>query len=138
MDWRDLPAGPELDILIAERVLGWSNCHIGPTYRKAMGIPPEQLAKQPPDRTINFPCHHYSQAIGCAWEVVEAMEKRGWFVVLSSRITWTSNKLEDWRVEFHLPMWRESSLTRSAESEGLTAPLAICRAALVAMEVAHG
>lgn len=129
-DWRDLPAGPELDALVAERVMGWTNCHIGPTYRKAMGIPPEMLAKQPPDRTINFPCHHYSQAIGCAWEVVETMERRGLRLCLEHQVqSWVAFFATDDRTPYD-----DDSILQEAD----TAPLSICRASLAALEVANG
>lgn len=133
-DWRTLPAGAELDVLIAERVLGWSNCHIGLTYRKAMGIPPEYLAKQPPDRTINFPCHHYSQAIGCAWEVVEAMENRGFRLQLDSGGQ-ARDKTQPWTAALVPPELHWMADPRQSAN---TAPLAICRAAMAALEGARG
>lgn len=126
MSWRDLPAGPELDALVAERVLGWSNCHIGLTYRKAMGIPPEMLAKQPPGRTIGcaWQVVDYSQAIGCAWQVVEAMRSRGWLLSLLSE----SPHGGLWTAEFEL------GNRNIFGPPSVGAPLAICRAALSALE----
>ena len=126
--WRNLPAGPELDALVAERVLGWTNVHLA--WGNVRGVPPEYADKQPPDRTVNFPGVLWSSVISSAWKVVDAMEARGYHLQLTDE--WMS--YPRWRAEF-----------RSAETirpgwnlvKADTAPLAICRAALAALEAAE-
>lgn len=125
-DWRNLPAGPELDALVAERVLGWGNVHIA--WSQVRGIPPQYADKQPPDRTINFPGMGWSLVISSAWDVVEAMERRGYSTNLHSHVDGSGRR---WTAEF----WEHVENTDMGHGD--TAPLAICRAALAAsLEVA--
>lgn len=58
-----------------------------------------------------------------AWQVVEAMEARGFPLVL-----YRLPARQTWKAEFSPTYCREAS----------TAPLAICLAALAALEVTHG
>lgn len=131
-DFRTLPAGPELDVLIAARVLGWTNCHVA--LSNAHGIPPEFADKQPPDHTINFPGLAWSRVISSAWEIVGVMERRGWLLTLIRRTSVTEHPNGvDWRAVF----WRPSPDGLEIEESADTAPLAICRAALAALEVGN-
>lgn len=126
-EWRELPAGPEMDALVAERVLGWTNCHVA--LGNARGIPPEFADKQPPDRTINFPGKAWSRVISSAWEVVEAMEARGYSLALDTKCPGMPYVMAGFQ-----------SSTPGSIGRAKTVPLAICRAALAAldMEVPHG
>lgn len=126
----NMPAGREMDALIAEKVMGkrvfcaneelggivsgsivrqgvWQMCEDGAMYD---------------DRTVyaeSIP--HYSEGIAAAWEVVEKMQtidaERPTEIL---RLPSVDNK---WRVRF---------TTQIFPGWGDTAPLAICRAALLA------
>lgn len=114
-DWRTLPAGPELDALVAERVIGGKPCPVIP------------WKWTPPLRASRCPMPKFSADPGAAWQVVEAMEKRGLHLQLTDE--WMS--YPRWRAEFR-------SLDTRRPGENLekadTAPLAICRAALAVLE----
>lgn len=74
------------------------------------------------------PWPHYSTDIAAAWLVVEAMEARGSALELVDRIH-LSGTGERWWCCFKGKMWGQPE-------KADTAPLAICRAALAALEVA--
>lgn len=128
-DWRNLPAGPELDALVAHLVLGWINVHVNfpGNWATVRGIPPEYVDKQPEGRTVNFPGNKWSRVISSAWDVVEAMERRGYSTNLHSHVDGSGRR---WTAEF----WEHVENTDMGHGD--TAPLAICRAALAALEVA--
>ena len=106
----DMPAGPEMDLLIATKVMGWGDCvehHpmgwilVGP-YHVGMWSPSTEIQK--------------------AWEVVKKMNGNGYIVRINSG--------------------PDSAMCRIIDSNGdgiasnfcETAPLAICRAALLAVQ----
>lgn len=101
--WRNLPAGPELDALIAERVLG-------------PPIPPPNM----------LPLCRFAPRCSRTWAgaglVVEAMERRGWRLDLLRR------PAGDWEAA----LWPRVGPPEVEHAD--TAPLAISRAALAAME----
>jgi len=106
-----LEPGPELDRLIAERVMGWKN------HEDFNFGPGGQIWR---DKRVWSP----STDIATAWEVIETLREKKFVIdILGS--------LED----FIVKIWNEN------ESEGLSiakasaeqAPLAICRAALLAV-----
>jgi len=113
-----MEAGSELDQLIAERVMEWKEGQKTLLSRRCgVGILGEKALPR------------YSTDIAAAWEAVEALREKEFVIdILGS--------LED----FIVKIWNEN------ESEGLSiakasaeqAPLAICRAALLAvMEAGH-
>lgn len=129
-----LPAGRELDVLVAEKVMGW-RCTIGETSHKGRVI-----AWPFPDRSgIEF---EPSTDIAAAWLVVEHI--RGWkplcrrdpcdyFAIDSPQV---GNDYPDppgaWCVGWH--DYAGGERISSVEAKADTAPLAICRAALLAVE----
>jgi hypothetical protein len=122
IDIDTMPAGREMDALIAERVMGW----------KWMGIDHETLAmlldptarrhpawREYPDRphSSDWDAYvpHYSTDIAAAWEVVEAMQSE-------------SRPDAEW-IHFAAAIDGVNLLTETAGD----AALAICRAALKAV-----
>jgi hypothetical protein len=104
----DLDAGRELDVLVAEKVMGWTNLR---TTKAGMrrGTPAEYPH-------IGHEVPPYSTDMSAAWEVVEKMrEREGYAGVESNHDLWEAS-MGPWYV---------------ATAE--TAPLAICRAALAAI-----
>lgn len=130
-NWRDLPAGPELDALVAERVLGWTRLHQDVDDCSFYGLAPDEAehAKKWNREAVLFECNTWSADRGAAWEVVEAMEARGYHLQLTDE--WMS--YPRWRAEFRsLATTRPGYTLEKAD----TAPLAVCRAALAALEAA--
>ena len=112
----NMVAGRELDALVAERVMGWTR---GPEKN-----PPNRTWPIASSRTWRAPdSHHaralprYSTLIDDAWQVVAKMRADGFGFSL------TDDQGETWTAEFWNPVIR---LTAD------TAPLAICRTALIA------
>lgn len=132
MDHCDLPAGPELDALVAVKVMGWTRLPDSfdgivatRVYRDAAGHESSYL---PP----------YSQSIAQAWEVVERMKRTSYdprqFGGFVATITCTSTSDGVWRAAF--TDWQEEDPATgraSGHAEAPTAPLAICRAAISAL-----
>ena len=116
---RNMPAGREMDALIAERVLdldvnGDRVC--GKGFIKNMNV-----------RLLP----HYSTNMSAAWEVVEKIKDwgEGW----CPQIYWDDNDgLEpgEWVAEFN-KYWEAENDYRHFEAVADTAPLAICCAALL-------
>lgn len=171
MDINTMPAGREMDALIAERVMGWElvdndyyilNRPGDPFYKthpdpaglvptrdgKSLGTPSqvkwqdlfEELEIHsvglywidPVNRSVveadNF---QPSTDIAAAWQVVERLEAINIGVELSHAPDdqwecWSLHQTEPNRYESWGQIWAD------------TAPLAICRAALKAMEIANG
>lgn len=151
-DGVDRVAGRELDTLVAERVMGWKwmsracDSKNANPYRSAWLFPPdsvdvdtgrEGLFGEPiivrngivgPFREYdggrkeqggNLP--HYSTDIAAAMEVVEKMREQGFIVSMMSDPPWTC--------EMAKPSWSGSECWT-----GATLPLAICLAALAAVD----
>jgi hypothetical protein len=137
-------AGMELRAAVAERVLGRKvrtitnddSLHAGElcrTYsggRDYIGNGGLVFDNEPGDLSIAHEVPHYETDIAAAMEVVEAMRARGYSFLLNipdpaEPRTW----------------WAEFADTTSIYDDGLeyqdTAPLAICRAALAALEEAQ-
>lgn len=119
-----MPAGPDLDALVAEKVMGWT-CFVWrgvpvwewPGFRRDGWYPsmPKRKEQLPP----------YSTDIATAWLVFAALEaavqKKHYPAVLCLK-----RDRKDWWVEIH----REDFGYEQCFG-GDTAPLAICRAALL-------
>lgn len=120
-----MEAGPELDRLVAERVMGWwiGDCEAHFLVESVESFPAYLRGSKKwdaRDRVYRSPAHNSefwspSTSIADAWEVVEKMDTGNSFQ-LSTRFT-------DW--------W--ASFTISTNVSASTAPLAICRAALLAV-----
>jgi hypothetical protein len=111
----NMPASAEMDVMIAEQVLGWKRDFgrwVDRDGNKFWTIEPDEDYY-----ACENQCTHFtpSTEIAPAWEVVE---KLGLSVL----------KVQDgWQARKHVSMSDETS------SNGETAPLAICRAALLAL-----
>lgn len=105
-----MEAGPEMDRLVAEKVM-----------RFVFEDLPLTDEDKPEPRTFWIgPPMPYSTNIKAAWMVVEKMHDSGWFF----SITRYSNCTDPWNAEFGSVLPRVHAPT---------APLAICRAALLAV-----
>jgi hypothetical protein len=123
-----MPAGREMDVLIAEDVMGWEqHCHTGrmmwclpyPGHR-AMAIAQPEMTR-PVTVSDDSGDHdvtpfHPSTDIAAAWRVVEKMKERHWFLL-------TDRSATEWYAAF----------SDKAKAREISAPLAICRAALRAV-----
>ena len=125
MNIDELEAGRELDALVAERVLEL------PVWRSADDKPGEDYDWLDP---IEYPCilvsdyttrdvPYYSRLIGNAWEVVKKL-----ITASHSFEFYLAQQTDGWDVSFQHPG------NRGGQAHGNTAPLAICRAALKAVE----
>lgn len=133
----NMPAGREMDALVAEKVMGWkwfigvANLGAGPKYRYLdepnVWNPPrvewdgktEMAARGLYDDESHLPC--YSTAISHAWQVVEKLLADDIQLNLAhDGDTWTVGE-KYWNGEWDNPAYGE------------TAPLAIARAALKAV-----
>lgn len=116
----NMPAGREMDALIAERVMGWE-------------IHPHKTHYIHNDGKTGYfvPCGEFqpSEDIAAAWQVVERMRYKN-FYSQHTDLTLASENEEWWSWTFidHNPL---AGYSEKATAE--TAPLAICRAALLAV-----
>jgi hypothetical protein len=139
LDPDTLPAGRELDALVAEKVFGcnvkWpmgeggrGYCDCKPKRTRYYKTWPHGITTE---EGCNYPeLHEYSESIAAAWEVVEKLlsiypgfrvEAHVAYQSISEerRVFWTAGEDDD-RSDWH--------------ASGPTAPLAICRAALKAKD----
>lgn len=106
----DLPAGPEMDRLIAEKVMGWTLNEDG------NWIDGEGEYRYPsPESFAGLSAFGPSTNIAHAWQVVERMRE-----IIRPSIEYVDGL--GWRADFE-----------TSYGWGETAPLAICRAAIAAM-----
>jgi len=129
-----IPAGKELDAAIAEHVLGYIWLH---NKRYGMLRPSDEADLIVEDGRSNYGKHpeghwigpddKYSTDIAAAWLVVEAMEQMGGFFKLENG---AGGNAKGWRAEL---LYRGSFYDPHLCP---TAPLAICRAALLALSPA--
>lgn len=121
----EMPAGREMNALIAEKAMGWTVFY--GEYKGyelfddevAQGYPPKEEADGVP-----FEIPYYSTDIAAAWEVVNRM--KNYFFVCGR------TDEGRWEAIFY-PV--NSGVGKLSEAHGDTAPSAICRAALKAMGV---
>jgi hypothetical protein len=124
----EMVAGPDLDALVAEKVMGWrkvprrviNDRDLGPGWWHPTKGDPES----PNPGASAFPPPSYTTDIAAAWDVVETLNKKGIYL-------WAVGQ------EDSFPGW-SADFGRNHQSAhvawGETAPLAICRAALKASE----
>lgn len=118
-DMNDLKPGRELDALIAEKVMGWTEIDLDPakrsnSYNYGFGINPVHGIENA------FP--NYSTDIAAAWPIVEMFKERGDYKIEISAYP----KDSCWTIK----AYGKKSCTTSAK----TLPHAICLAALKAIE----
>ena len=122
MAMSDMPqaASRDLDYLIAEKVMGWKYA------RNAGAFYPPNL--HPEQNVIGHEVPHYSTSIADAWRIVEKLSKQ-YQVTVSS----PCDELRYWTVYLHHHGYRcFQDIKHEAESD-ISAPHAICLAALKAM-----
>lgn len=108
-----MEAGSELDLRIAEEVLGWAGTV----------VPARQLSSE--HQTIaRVEVPPYSTDIESAWKVVDHLEINRIGRLELVRLDWGLN----------LDLWRATFFPGAFQGRASTAPLAICLAALKAVE----
>ena len=137
MNIDEMPAGRELDALVAKKVMGWritawndgepwGNREVFPPFEPINGIPADcdcishSEAGEPP---------HYSTDIAAAWEVVEKMEACPYPHGAEIGSAYVDG-LDGYIVAFG----RGGPEPIDVAEFAVTAPLAICRAALKAVD----
>lgn len=129
----DLPAGRELDALVAEKVMGWTfqtfpegACPEVRHWHRTSPIPEERS----PEWAASFigACPPFSTDIAAAWTVVEKLRSLGFGVVIDN-LPSTSGRDVGWTVAV-VGISTQDAFAGTAH----TAPLAICRAALSAVK----
>lgn len=116
MKVKNMPAGPEMDRLVAEKVMGWTHGQTGADYcgwQGAKSYPGERYNRK---NDAHYGIWNPSKEIAHAWEVLERMD------------TMTLRKLPGG--SYACAYLRDDILYHGL---GDTAPLAICRAALISV-----
>ncbi len=121
MKYDDMPAGPELDQLVAEKIMGWEIASTKASYRHAS-----------PDggRDTIIMAHEFcpSGNIAHAWRVIEHVVMRNGFASVDST-GMTAEKA--WMAK----IGHGNALIHGYNALAKTAPLAICRAAMSAYRI---
>jgi len=132
----NMPAGREMDALVAEKVMGWSNVEktTWSNYRadgtpfgggkEWRGTPPNHEAEFNP---VLYPIKNYSTDIAAAWMVVEKIRPLFWSTQV---MVWDHS---DKYIVSCVYRGGHDEPEKAINSEAPTAPLAICRAALLAV-----
>lgn len=125
----DLQAGRDLDALIAEKVLGWKWIKIAglrllvpPNFNNRGGI--SLMSRKDPYQFLP----HFSTSIQIAWQVVEKFDFWDLTKTISGEYRAKLRRKVDGKVAGYV----------LGESTAPTAPLAICLAALAALEGGEG
>jgi hypothetical protein len=113
----ELGVGRYLDALVAEKVMGWTRVS---EYRPSLLT---DLIGQPPDFEYKDIVPSYSAQISAAWAVICLLENNGWMW----RMQYDAHEVE-------VTFWDMNKENKSVTASGGSfAPLAICRAALLAV-----
>jgi hypothetical protein len=144
IDYATMPAGAEIDALVATRVMGWPTIGMNTPFREAGNahgvvvreddgwLKPMRFARVG-DACPLDDSWRPSTDIAAAWQVVEAVIHRGRYVHDDNRDGMTDCRLmfhpydRTWECRFS---W---SSAYSVEASDFSLPLAICRAALLAV-----
>lgn len=137
MNIDQMPAGPEMDALVAEKVMDWKRL-IAAFYKTdgtMEGDPPKSFLKKRNLPRQKFMIPRYSAEIESAWDVVE----KTWPVVPDQKsgfLGFLQHSTGKWGVSY---IYSDCSLMKTTTGESVilslaeTLPLAICRAALKAV-----
>lgn len=120
-----LRSGPEIDVLVAEQIMGWQIETDDPKLRKLQGYFSRDEHRRwwrAPEGGWHCEPPSYSSDIAAAWQIVENMNSRGQFLFLSQ-------SSEEYKAAFDEP----HTISPHYISEKSVA-LAICKAALVVAE----
>ena len=124
-DLMQLSAGREIDVLVAEQIMGWQIETDKPKLRKLQTYfsrDEERRWWRAPEGGWYCDPLSYSSDIAAAWHIVESMNTRGQFLFLSQ-------SSEEYKAAFDEPR----TISPDYISETSVA-LAICKAALAVME----
>jgi len=115
-------ACPELDALIAERVFGWTDVYLPQDETQNQGRPPDD---DEPEKGLYWvvPYSSGSTLTDDCGLIVEAMEKKGWTVCLGTSLN-----------EYYCDFFKAGNMDPIKTPTHKTFPLAICLAALTALE----
>lgn len=123
----NMPAGREMDVLVAEKVFGWTDIEKKPLYDEPdfFGISPELAS----DLTMEY-VPNYSKYIQDAWKVVEKIGEKE-----NAQLYLCTNFSSEFGNKFYVEIFinwdgEVEKIVTSATAE--TVPLAICRVALFA------
>lgn len=120
-----MEAGREIDALVAELVMGWTKVRKASTWESAAMIYSGTFVYTigvTPDQKTNDVIPYHSTDIAAAWQVVEKMRLVGVSM-------WIGPHLDnEWAVQIKPSINNYHEFVRAD-----TAPLAICRAALLAV-----
>lgn len=124
-------AGHEMDVLVAEKVLGWNQIQYYDD--RLLGLPPEAMVMWGDDVIPHLlPVLSYSSDIAAAWQIVEKLANEGYI----TSVGWGPGC--DGRCYASIQIILDRNLAadlvlnnpREMDGRGETVPLAICRAAL--------
>lgn len=112
-----MEAGPEMDALVAERVFGWAG------WKRAEGdclhgIPPDATGRDRHGTCVP----NYSTHIAAAWIVVDKL----------ARLSFGIDREQCFGVRYDVRCYDDPDMRDKVRATAETAPLAICRAALLA------
>lgn len=117
-----MPAGVEMDALVAEMVMGWTDAKA--EFLRGVGCPgADVLLGTSPGGDRRLPVPDYSQDMGAAWDVARGLLEGDGVRLMSLNYTCDG-------------VWAFNAVTRlgHAFADGCATPaLAICRAALLAV-----
>lgn len=114
----NMPAGREMDILVAEKVMGWTRKYVG-EFGNQIWDSPSQGAY------LEDAIPNYSTDIASAWEVVEKMKEEGFQFVIGT------SELFGKPVRYFVEFKKEGTAFSHNRVYTDTVPLAVCRAAML-------
>jgi hypothetical protein len=118
----NMPAGREMDKIIAEEIMGLKLWYGDPTgFNIPENIDYWRTDTRDSDDELCFRCPFYSTDISATWKVVEQINKK-----LSVRL------VSYYQSDCLANMWDVRDFDKSFMARGDTCPLALCRAALLA------
>lgn len=132
-----MEAGAGLDLLIAKHIFDWSDFNHDTLTGWWYGSSPDMRAnpQEPSGVVLKDRMPAFSTDIAAAWQVIEAVILNSNFDTFSIR---SHDLLRRWGAGFWFYIWstelreKEGDDVFIREANGNTAPLAICRAALLA------
>jgi hypothetical protein len=132
---RNLPAGPEMNALIATEVMGWhmiTDEYGRKHWEDAVGFTAGMNWNDDFEDDEDFHILHWhpSESILWAWEVMEKLNKIGLHVDVHENVPYRGHdeNLSECLLTYY---WNEEEEPMIFQAIGDTAPLAICRAALL-------
>ena len=131
IDVSKLNAGPELDALIAEKVMGWRRSESS-RWIDTNGNPTTYQSREGSNCRFEF---RPSTDIAAAWEVVEKLSDRFMASINQAHYRAKEGVVRDGRWEVRFSSLDPASRAFGLSELCLSTPLAICRAALRAVGV---